>query len=59
MTTAMDEWDTLIQDCENREQRLSDWERQFIDSVRRQIDAGHPLTAKQSDTLNDIWDKVT
>ena len=59
MTTAMDEWMTLVEDCENREQRLSDWERTFIDSVRRQLDAGRPLTTKQSDTLNDIWDKVT
>ena len=59
MSTAMNEWSTLVEDCENREQRLSDWERTFIDSVRRQLDAGRPLTAKQSDTLNDIWDKVT
>lgn len=59
MSTAMDDWITLVEDCENREQHLSDWERQFIDSVRHQLDAGHPLTTKQSQTLDDIWEKVT
>lgn len=59
MSTAMDDWITLVEDCENREQRLSDWERQFIDSVRHQLDAGRPLTPKQSQTLDDIWEKVT
>lgn len=59
MSTAMDDWITLVEDCENREQRLSDWERQFIDSVRHQLDAGRPLTPKQAATLDDIWEKVT
>lgn len=47
MSTAMDDWITLVEDCENREQRLSDWERQFIDSVRHQLDADHPITVPQ------------
>lgn len=59
MSTSMDEWSTLVEDCENREQRLSDWERQFIDSIRRQLDAGRSLTTKQADTLSNIWDKIT
>lgn len=59
MSISMDEWSTLVEDCENREQRLSDWERQFIDSIRRQLDAGRPLTTKQADTLSNIWDKIT
>jgi hypothetical protein len=40
MATWADEYITLIEDCEKREERLSDWERGFIDSLRRQIEAG-------------------
>ena len=49
----------MIVDCENRESKLSDWERQFVDSISRQLANGHALTAKQSETLDDIWEKVT
>jgi len=55
----MEEIQTLIKDCENRESRLSDWERSFIDSISHQIARGNGLTTKQEQTLNDIWDKVT
>lgn len=48
-----------IEDCENREQRLSDWERGFIDSIRRQLEAGNTLTEKQAETLDRIWERVT
>jgi len=54
-----EEIQTLIKDCENRESRLSDWERSFIDSISHQIAGGSGLTTKQEQTLNDIWDKVT
>lgn len=49
----------LIQDCENRESRMSDWERSFIDSIKSQIQKGNSLTEKQEATLDTIWTKVT
>lgn len=49
----------LIEDCEKRESKLSDWERNFIDSLRRQIEQGRAPTPKQVDTLDSLWEKVT
>lgn len=57
--SQLEEWITLIEDCENREQQLTDWERTFIDGLRRQLEAGRGLSASQSSTLDDIWEKVT
>ena len=54
-----DEHLQFIEDCENREDRLSDWERGFIDSVKRQLEGGGALSEKQTDKLNEIWERVT
>lgn len=50
---------TLIDDCEQREQQLTDWERQFLDSIRKQLEEGRRLTQKQTDRLDIIWEKAT
>lgn len=55
----MDDIETLIEDCENRSDKLSYWEAQFIDSMRRQVDEGRRLTDKQVEVLESIWEKVT
>lgn len=52
----MDEFRQMIDDCEVREERMTDWERGFIDSLSRRE---APPTEKQLDTLNSIWDRVT
>lgn len=57
--TWADEYITLLDDCEQREQRLTDWERVFIDSLRRQITEGRRPTPKQIDTLDGIWERAT
>ena len=49
----------MIQDCENRESKLSDWERGFIDSISMQMAKGGALTQKQAETLDTIWERVT
>ena len=49
----------LIEDCENREEKLSDWERGFIDSIGRQLASGVLLTDKQVEKLETIWERVT
>ena len=49
----------MVEDCEKRESKLSDWERGFIDSIKNQLQAGHALTARQAETLDAIWERVT
>lgn len=58
-TPDRDEHLQLIEDCEARESRLSDWDRQFLDSVKRQLEGGGSLTEKQSDKLGEIWERAT
>jgi hypothetical protein len=54
-----DEYLTMLDDCEARESRLTDWERSFVDSLRSQIEAGRRPSVKQLDTLDNIWEKAT
>lgn len=59
MTTWADEYLQLLDDCEKREDRLSDWERGFVDSLRRQIEQGRRPTTKQIETLDATWERAT
>ena len=56
---AVTEHMTMIEDCGAREDRLSDWERGFIDSLRRQLESGRGLTPRQAQTLDDLWERAT
>jgi hypothetical protein len=57
----MDEDDVLamIEDCENSESELTEWEADFIESISDQIGRGLSITAKQVDKLDSIWQRVT
>lgn len=59
MSTWADEYITLLDDCEKREDRLTDWERGFIDSLRKQIESDRRPSPKQIDTLDNIWERAT
>ena len=59
MTDWTTEYLQLIEDCEAREDRLTDWERGFIESIRTRLDAGAGLTMKQTETLDGIWERIT
>lgn len=48
-----------IKDCENRESKLTDWERGFIQSIGEQWDRTHSLSMKQNESLENIWNRVT
>ena len=50
---------TLVEDCEARQAQLTDWELGFVDSIRRQLEAGRSLTSKQAATLDEIWERAT
>lgn len=49
----------MIEDCEKRESRLSNWDANFIDSIGRQLAEGRSLTLNQSNTLDEIWERAT
>jgi hypothetical protein len=55
----MTEHEQLISDCEDRESRLNGWERNFIDSLGRQLAEGQSLTPKQAEALEEIWERAT
>ncbi len=59
MTTWADEYLTLLDDCENRSERLTPWEAGFVDSLRRQIEAGRRPTPKQIEKLDSVWENAT
>lgn len=54
-----DEYLTMIDDCEKRESRLSDWERTFVESIANQLATGKTLSKAQTEKLDDIWEKAT
>ena len=57
MSTWADEYITLLDDCEAREDRLTDWERSFVDSLRRQLTEGRRPSQKQIDALDAAWER--
>ena len=46
----------MIDDCQNRDFLLGEWEAKFIDDIEAR---GEPLTEKQHAKLTQIWDRVT
>lgn len=59
MATWVDEYLTLVEDCEKRESRLTEWETGFVDSIRRRLEKEQRLSAKQIETLDSIWERAT
>jgi len=55
----MSEHEQMIDDCEKRESKLSDWGRGFIDDLTDRIGDGKSLTQKQAEKLEQIWERVT
>ncbi len=56
MTTIDEVWQ-MIQDCENRESKLTEWEVDFIADITEKVEYG--LTEKQIEKLESIWERVT
>ena len=59
MSTDTEEQRILIKDCLNRISKLTDWESRFMANIRIRLEANIPLTEKQDELLNEIWEKVT
>ena len=58
-TQWTDEYLRMLEDCEKRESKLSEWEASFIDSLSVQIGRGRTPTAKQIEVLDRVWERVT
>ncbi len=59
MADWRDEYRTLIEDCRKREQKLSAWDADFLDSISSRLDDNKPLTPKQIECLDGIWERAT
>lgn len=59
MTDWTDEYITLIDDCEKRDSKLSAWDADFLVSIRERLEQKRPLSPKQSNILDDIWERAT
>jgi len=57
--SVMSELQQMIEDCQDREHKLSEWEVNFIASLDESLGKGKNLTEKQEEKLNTIWDRVT
>lgn len=49
----------MLDDIEQRESKLTDWEREFVDSISQRVGSGQGLTEKQDECLVRIWERVT
>lgn len=52
----LEEVQTMIDDCIKRQSKLTEWEFNFIHNIHEQ---DRPLTKKQAETLENIWDRIT
>lgn len=59
MQTPQDETEQMIANCIKREGKLTDWERNFIDSLDVRIGKGSGITERQQQILEQIWESVT
>ena len=57
--TWADEYLTMVDDCEKRESRLTEWEIGFLDSIRHRLERELLLSAKQPEALDKIWERAT
>ena len=53
------EYLTMVEDCEMRDSRLTDWERGFLDSISKRLENEQGLSERQIETLENIWERVT
>lgn len=54
-----DEHMTMIEDCEQRESRLTESDREKVASLREWLEADKALTPKQAAMLDSIWERAT
>lgn len=53
-----DEHQQMIEDCMERDTKLTEWEQRFIDSLAKQV-SHRALSERQAERLEQIWERVT
>lgn len=48
---------TALEAIERQGNNLTVWEEEFVENLRRRIDAGEALTRRQAEILEDIYAK--
>lgn len=56
---ADEDLSTMIDDCQARAEKLSEWEETFIEDIDAQLRRTGGLSPAQSEKLEQIWDRVT
>ena len=59
MTDWRDTYGQQIEDCRRRDNMLSAWDADFLESIEQRINSNNTLTPKQIDKLDEIWEKAT
>lgn len=49
----------MINDCIERESKLTDWERGFVSTCENMAGKNIMLSKPQRDKLNEIWNRIT
>lgn len=49
----------MVDDCERREGRLSEWECGFIYNMKHRLANGQGLSTTQAQKLDEIWERAT
>jgi hypothetical protein len=56
---AKDDINQMIDDCEARDTKMSEWEQNFISDISKVLSDGKALTIRQEAKLEMIWERVT
>ena len=59
MADWRDEYHQQIADCRKRERMLSAWDADFLDSIESRLDDKKPLSPKQIECLEEMWERAT
>jgi hypothetical protein len=59
MTNTTEENQQMLEDCFNREDKLTDWERGYIDTTQNYMDRKGRITEPQEEILERIWNRIT
>jgi hypothetical protein len=53
-----EECEDMVADCQYREERLNEWEYNFVEYLSDILDSGWSLTDRQEEVLEKLWHKV-
>jgi hypothetical protein len=58
LNAKLRDWDYYCSHCQDFVGRLTDWERDFVESIRERLDSGQELSERQAEKLEQIYCKL-